>query len=147
MSYVALALWLSMCSLRISLGHHASMHRLRIAAARALTASVLKSNKMFIFGYFDPENIFLDNEINKFLGWSNRCFGLNKTTGRFAGGGMARGNRERSSARQAQSRQSWKRNKLGCHHSSSVGYGHDLQILKPHSMSIIHNLERVPRYM
>ena len=32
-----------------------------------------KSNKTF-FGYFNPENIFLHNEINKIAGWPNRYF-------------------------------------------------------------------------
>ena len=39
-----------------------------------------KLNKM-IFGYFDPENIFLDNENNLFSGWPNRKFGWKGSTG------------------------------------------------------------------
>ena len=37
-----------------------------------------KSNNIF-FGYFDPENIFSDDEDNHLPGWPNRCFGYKRS--------------------------------------------------------------------
>ena len=39
------------------------------------SASVLKTKKKYIFGYFDPGNIFLHNENSNFSGWPSRYFG------------------------------------------------------------------------
>ena len=44
-------------------------------------ASFFKTKLFYFFGYFDPENIFLDNENKCFLGWHNPHFGYKSSTG------------------------------------------------------------------
>ena len=49
-----------------------STHAVQVSCVQSFYFSNL--NKIF-FGYFDPENIFMDDENKYFSGWANRYFG------------------------------------------------------------------------